>query len=382
MSYCKKNIGNNIFCCFIAYALVITSFFYHAKLTAVTCSMFVSSSVSESPFTSSDPRGSTHSFSLTNLFYSPSVEYISISEALLNSESGDIICLRNGVYPAIRIENFDGGDESITLQAEHPGKVKLVNRGYSRSGVYIKNSKNIKVKGLIISGGLYGIYTIGSSDLTITNNLIYNVGQEGIIVKSGTAHQKISNFLISDNVISNTGKSISQYGEGIYIGDGNDNYNSIVSDVLISGNVISNTMNEAIDIKINTRNVVIDENILLNTNLKFNGVITVATSDRFGENINTTITNNSIIGVSNRSGYRAIGIAIGHGNTWLKDNIILEAGSHFVGICLFSTFVNDRANTVTLENNYVQTMGSKFIEDCGDGGTGAEALAEVIDHDL
>ena len=225
---------------------------------------------------------------------------------------------------------------------------------------------------------MYGIYAQGSSDLTLVNNTIYDVGQEGVIVKSGMSKQSLSNIVITNNIISGTGKRLAVFGEGVYIGDGNDKYNEIINNVTIENNNISNTMNEAIDIKINTKNVVIHSNNILNTNLKFNGAITVATSNRYGADSNITISHNNILGVVNRSGYRAIGIAVGQGNSLITDNLISQAGTRFVGICLFSTFVNVNANTVTLGDNYVLTNGILFLANCGHGGTGANALANVI----
>ena len=60
-------------------------------------------------------------------------------------------------------------------------------------------------------------------------------------------------------------------------------------------------------------------------------------------------------------------------------NVIVEDGPKFAGVCLFSTFMNGDANTVTLEGNEVLTSGVGFVADCGHGGTGADALANVIE---
>ena len=289
-----------------------------------------------------------------------------------------LFVFRAGTYAPIRIENIEGGVNNITLRAETKGLVKIKHSNYRGTAITINNSKNIVIRGFTLSGGLYGIYAKGSSDLTIVNNTIYNVGQEGVIIKSGISKQPLSNFIIANNIIVETGKVLSQYGEGIYIGDGNDKFNQILKNVTIAGNSISHTMNEAIDIKINTKNVNIHSNIINNTNLKFNGVITVATSNRHGEDSNISISHNNIVGVVNRSGYRPIGIAIGQGNALITDNMIIEENKRFVGICLFSTFVNTDANKVTLENNHVLTTGNSLVRNCGHGGTGANSLAEVI----
>lgn len=305
-------------------------------------------------------------------------EYASFESALIESESGDVICFRDGVYNAINIHDINGGDNSITVKAAPDSDVLILSSGYTGTGVSIKNSKNIIVSGLNISGGLYGVYATGSSDLKIANNHVYDVGQEGIIVKSGISEQPLSNFIIRGNTIFRTGQSTAQYGEGIYIGDGNDDYNKIMKNIKIINNQIFNTTNEAIDIKINTTNVLIKSNTLNNINLLFNGALTVATAARFGEDSNIIIKNNKIVGVINTNGYRANGIAIGQGNAIIKDNVIIENGDKFTGICIFTTFVNEEANIVSLSGNKIITSGLEVLLDCGDGGTGVTAPANVI----
>jgi parallel beta-helix repeat protein len=357
--------------------------FFQTSVMAQPCTMYMVSTLSSHHIHSSTPL--SESSAATPVLISTKVqsktltEYNDINEALLNSTSGEVICFKAGIYPSITIENIQGGVNNITLKAQTDTQVKILHNSYSGTGIVINNSKNIVISGFTLFGGLYGIYAKGSSDLTIINNTIHNVGQEGIVVKSGIAMQPLSNFIIADNIISGTGKSLPQYGEGIYVGDGNDNFNEIINQVTIENNNISNTMNEAIDIKINTQDVIIHSNNILNTNLKFNGAITVATSARYGADSNITISNNNIIGVVNRSGYRAIGIAVGQGNSLITSNMISEVSTNFVGICLFSTFVNDDANEVTLGDNYMLTNGIRFLANCGHGGTGVHALATVIE---
>lgn len=368
MWYYKSFIGNKKVMVSKFLAFFVVSFF-HLNAFATVCTKYVISSTESNVEAQSSIITQNQTVSTYN----------HINEALANRVSGDVICFKAGYYPAIRIENIDGGEHNITLQAELGSLVEIKRSSYSGTGIYIVNSKNITVSGFNISGGLYGIYAKGSSDLTLTQNTITNVGQEAIIVKSAISKQKLTNFIIANNVISHTGKGLSQYGEGIYIGDGNNNYNEFIDNVAIENNFISDTSNEAIDIKINTKNVTVHSNTILNTNLKFNGAITIATSDRYAENSNIIISNNMIEGVVNRSGYRPLGIAIGQGDALIKNNIIKEADERFVGICLFSTFVNAAANTVTLQMNEVTTQGRRLLVNCGSGGTGANALANVVE---
>ncbi len=71
------------------------------------------------------------------------------------------------------------------------------------------------------------------------------------------------------------------------------------------------------------------------------------------------IDSNVIRGVTNRMGYRAIAIALGQGDATITKNYISEPGVKFAGICLFTTFVNSSANTVTITDNEIVTNGIK-----------------------
>lgn len=363
LSY-KSYIGNNTNrgVCFVT--LLLSAIFFQSNLIAQPCTMYM---ISKASLTL--PVEQIQDASIR--------QYDDFNEAILNSASGEVICFKGGVYPALRINNIQGGTNNITLKALANNQVDIINNDYKGAGITINNAANIVISGFRISGGLYGIYAKGSTDLNIINNLVTNVGQEGIIIKSGMSQQPLINFVIAENVISETGKVLSQYGEGIYIGDGNDDFNEELHYITIENNAISNTMNEAIDIKINAKQVTIFGNTIANTNLKFNGAITVATSDRFGTDSNVTIKQNTIKGVVNRSGYRAIGIAVGQGNTLISDNFIVEDSENFAGICLFSTFVNEQANQVHLGENTVITQGRALLINCGNGGTKANNLAKV-----
>lgn len=312
-------------------------------------------------------------------FMTPELARETLTEVLVNSSSGEVICFKKGIYEGLRIENIQGGDHGITLQAVPGEQVEIQKTLYKGSGIYMVNSSHISLSGFIISGGLYGIYVKGSTDVAITFNQISDVGQEAIVVKSGQSAQSLSNFVISHNIIADTGKGLSQYGEGIYVGDGNDNFNEVLTNITIAENVISATTNEAIDIKINVKNVDVYANKISDVNLKFNGAITFATSDRLADDGNVKIRNNIINGVTNRLGYIAIGIAVGQGNVLIEGNHISEEGTKFTGICLYSTFMNTLANTVYLGENEILTEGKTLSVNCGSGGSGANALAHVID---
>lgn len=306
-----------------------------------------------------------------------SFTFLDFNSAIKSAKGGDVICFKQGVYSGFKIKDINGGELQITVQPIPGSKVVLKNNNYKGAGITIENSRGIALKDFIIEGGLYGIYVLGSSNIVIKNNIINNIGQEAIMVRAKDSKTNLKKFIIEGNHIMNTGKSASQYGEGIYIGNGDHKARGIISNVKISNNVIQGTLNEAIDIKSNTTGIFIDSNLITNTSLMFNGAITIGTSDYVGPDSEYVILNNVILGVENRLGYRPYGIAVGRGNTKIYQNIIVEVDKSFIGICLFSTFTNSDSKFVELKDNVILSQGKGTLLKCTDGGTGLKNFGDV-----
>jgi hypothetical protein len=314
----------------------------------------------------------------TDMFSDSENELIDLNSLGFDFNDGNVVCIESGVYRGLLISDLHFIDEKLTVQPTPRDKVIFVGKNYSGAGVRISNATGVRIQGFSMSKGMYGIYTTGSSMLELLENTITDVGQEGIVVKAGSSANGVSNITIANNLISNTGRRIGQYGEGIYIGDAKGNAKSLVSEVHIYQNILVRTKNEAIDIKSNTRDIQIIANTIIATDLKFNGAITLAVNIYHGEDSNFLVKNNKIIGVSNRSGYRPMGIAVGQGNASITNNLIVEKNINFVGICLFSTFTNQVANLVNISENEIVTRGKAVVERCADGGTGAKNFGKVV----
>lgn len=295
---------------------------------------------------------------------------------------GDVVCLADVYQSAIVIEDFDSGNRPLIIRPLHYLGTTIKSRHYSGTGIAIKNSNGIVIDGLIITGGLYAIFIQDSSDISLLSNRVFNTGNQAISIKPRYSGGK--NYLIENNVIFNTGLLSPQYGEGIYIGDGSYTKDRsqlkikyTVSNVLVKNNLIHHTGNEAIDVKANAYNVKIIQNRINHINLKFNAAITIATESSFAPLGGYQVVDNVLSNITNRSGYRAIGIAAGHGDTFIKDNLIINDQDKFTAICLFTTFLNPSLNKVTLENNKLVGAGLAFSEACT-GGTKSNAKADVI----
>jgi len=307
--------------------------------------------------------------------------FTTINLALENYIEGDIICLADRYQRVILIEDFDSGSKPLIIRPLHYLGTIIKNRHYKGTGITVKNSKGIIIEGLIITGGLSAILIQDSSNISLLSNKVFNTGNQAISIKPlfhGGSH-----YIIKDNVIFNTGLLNPRFGEGLYIGDGSYTKDRsrlkiqhTVSDVLIINNVIHHTRNEAIDVKANAFNVKIISNKINHINLKFNAAITVATESSYAALGGYRIEDNVITNIINRSGYRPIGIAVGHGNTIIKDNLIVDNKDNIVAICLFTTFLNPALNKVLLEKNQLIGAGVPFSEKCT-GGTKDKAKAVI-----
>ncbi len=305
----------------------------------------------------------------------------SFDAALKKYNVGDILCLSDSYSTKISISDFNSGNKPLTIRPINNLGTTIVSTKYTGTGIRIENSSGIIIQGMIITGGLFAIKVEDSSNIQLISNVIYNVGNEGILIKPNIHGGR--NFLIKNNTIFDTGNLHPRYGEGVYIGDGAYNKDksglkikNTVSNILITGNVIYNTSNEAIDIKSNAYNVKVVGNYINNIDLKFNAAITVATEASFSSAGGYHIENNVISDINNRSGYHPIGIAIGHGDATVINNTVIDKDKRLIAICLFTTFLNPQLNKVILTNNKLIGRGTLLSKECT-GGTSVNAQAVV-----
>ncbi|WAJ70981.1 right-handed parallel beta-helix repeat-containing protein [Catenovulum adriaticum] len=302
--------------------------------------------------------------------------YKTINDAIDDYQTNDVICVANQSQPAFKIRDFSPESGKLTIQPlAVEKKVTISNQNYRGTGVFIENSRSIDLVGFTIEGGLYGVEVIDSSDIRLSDLHVLNVGQEALVVKP--KHQGGTNFILENNLIEHTGKRNNQYGEGIYLGDGSLKTQHSVSDIKVRNNVIQNTTSEAIDIKINANNVRVENNVIRNVDLKFNGAITIGTEAAFLKGGDYFVLGNDIKAVTNRSGYRPQGIAVGHGNTQIFNNKIEIADAKAIAICLMTTFMDEQFNQVWVQSNLYTGEGRLLNPQCGNGGTGIFKPAQV-----
>jgi hypothetical protein len=131
-------------------------------------------------------------------------------------------------------------------------------------GIQISNSSNLVVAGMTVTNSLKGISVIRSTNVTVADTLVDNIGYEGIHVRNFSTDN-----IVVGNTIKNTGKRDPFYGEGIYIGTSDANWCAQTScqpdktdRTLLMGNNISLTGAQPIEVKEGTSNGVIRDNII------------------------------------------------------------------------------------------------------------------------
>jgi hypothetical protein len=131
-------------------------------------------------------------------------------------------------------------------------------------GIQIKNSSNLVIAGMTVTNSLKGISVIHSTNVTIADTRVDNIGYEGIHLRGFT-----TDSTIVGNTISRTGQRDAPFGEGIYIGTSENNWCAQTGcrpdrtdRVRVLNNTISTTSAQPIEVKEGTSDGVIRDNVI------------------------------------------------------------------------------------------------------------------------
>jgi hypothetical protein len=131
----------------------------------------------------------------------------SLMSALNNAQPGDRIVLASGTYSGTKTINNRSGTQSQPIVVCGP-----------RSAVWVGDFRPTGMnwwilQGFTIRNGFTTFHAKQSSHNRVRGLEIYDVGQEGMALKCNS-----SDNIIQGNWIHDTGKSNTEYGEGIYVG--------------------------------------------------------------------------------------------------------------------------------------------------------------------
>ncbi|WP_131770586.1 right-handed parallel beta-helix repeat-containing protein [Candidatus Protofrankia californiensis] len=191
--------------------------------------------------------------------------------ALVNAKPGDVITLADGTYTtkgiqspvAIGSKKYVGtfvastsgtADKPIVLQGSHKAIIDGKPGGNgtgTQYGLYLAAANYWQVKGITVTNVAKGIVLDRSSHDLIDGVEVYNIGQEGIHLRSFSSDNVVQNSNVHD-----TGKKNPTYGEGLYVGSANSNWGTYSDGQpdrsdrnKLLNNTISKTGAESMDIK-------------------------------------------------------------------------------------------------------------------------------------
>ena len=203
------------------------------------------------------------------------------------------------------------------------------------AGLNIRYASHVHVDGVRVRNAQYGIRCLqctgtATSPVRIVNSTTTETGYVGIHVGGHLAtHAPSTHVLVEGNTISNTGRLIARFGEGIYVGHGGQEWVDETAHVVVRNNEISYTSAEGIDIKPGTREIVIEDNLIHHVAPIDGGSISAhyvngATNPKPNEIDRVLIRRNRIWNqnLNGASGASDAAVWVGHGGVELVNNLV------------------------------------------------------------
>ena len=185
-----------------------------------------------------------------------------LSAALAGAGPGDVIVLAPGTYVGEFVATVSGtADDPITLC----GPRDAVLDGGDWKGDYVfhlDGAQYWRLQGFSVTNGQKGVMADGTVGSTIEGLTVFHIGDEAIHLRKHSTDNRVVG-----NDVSDTGLRRDKFGEGIYIGTAESNWETITGGEpdnsdrnVIEGNRIHGTTSESIDIKEGTTGGVVRGN--------------------------------------------------------------------------------------------------------------------------
>jgi hypothetical protein len=194
-----------------------------------------------------------------------------LTAALASAKPGDTITALPGKYSG-RFKTTGAGTAEKRIALRGAGAILdggSVKTGY---GLHLDGASFWDVSGFEVTGSEKGVMADSINHSTITGLHVHDVGHEGIHLRNLSSDNTVSGCDVHD-----TGKTKTQYGEGIYIGNAHSNWKASFSRTagkpdasdrnVIEGNHIHNTAAESIDVKEGTTGGIIRGNTFEGKNM-------------------------------------------------------------------------------------------------------------------
>ncbi len=261
-------------------------------------------------------------------------DYATIGEALEVAHEGTLIQLAPGEYTESLV--IDG---PVALRGARGGQTTLIGTP-DDPVIYVSNTRSVRIEGLTIRGGQYGVLVFRSHDVTLVSNVITDNRLVGVKVRVGAAD-------IFNNTIAHTQPP---YGRGIHI----TNTTGWPASHII-GNLIMDNAYMGIGTNMAGR-VVIADNIVIGNGQR--GIAVVEMSDALVANNTVEDNGGNGIYISDRSMVTACN------NTVVNSLPSIEgSGRYGNGITIdFGSEVELYHNTVTGNANHgISVMDASYV---------------------
>ncbi len=188
-----------------------------------------------------------------------------LQSALDNARAGNEIILRDGIYKGnFKIPKGRNGTEQKPIFL-HGSNKTILDGNTTQTGYVLHLQSNYwHIKGISITNGLKGLMCDKANYNVIDSVSIYNIGEEALHLRKFSTHN-----ILKNNIITNTGLKIPDYGEGIYIGMAISNWSKYSdgkedrcdSNIVVNNKIGPGITAECIDIKEGTTGNMIVNNV-------------------------------------------------------------------------------------------------------------------------
>ncbi|GAA1222195.1 hypothetical protein GCM10009665_10510 [Kitasatospora nipponensis] len=183
--------------------------------------------------------------------------------ALAAAKPGETIKLADGTYKGV-FRTTAKGTSSAPITLTGSSKAVLTSGGGNGYGLWLDAAPYWLLTGFAVTGASKGIVMDASPYVTINGVTVSKIGYEGVHFRSGSNHGVIENSSVHD-----TGTSEPGYGEGVYIGSANSNWDQYAGPTgvdasdyvqVLNNKIGPNVAAEGVDIKEGTHSGVIRGN--------------------------------------------------------------------------------------------------------------------------
>lgn len=236
---------------------------YRYRLVAVDTSGNVSPAAAATVTTAATPRYADRRYATCPTATVSVSNRTQLTAALGQASPGTVIALTPGRYFS-QLDITARGTAAAPVWICGPRTAVLDGNRYSTgTGLRVDLSAHVVIAGLTVRNSQKGVAVMHSSDVTVADLRVENIGEEAIHLKNNT-----TDSTVIGNSIEHTGLLTPVYGEGVYIGTAKPNwciYNGCAPDRSDRNTVVLNDISHTTAEQIEAKEAAVDGTIADNT---------------------------------------------------------------------------------------------------------------------